>query len=85
MKHLPNLGGTEMRDSWFMVALLMLLLAIMLPQYLWAGQAEQLFCEGLYQEIGLGDLRAAIGAYEKVIVEYPDNVATAAKAPTPRS
>jgi len=52
----------------------------MLTQQLWAGQAEQLFCEGLYQEIGLGDLEAAIDAYEKVVAGHTDNVATAAKA-----
>jgi len=51
----------------------------MLPQHLWAKQAKQLFCEGLYQEVGLGDLEAAIDAYEKVVAEYPDNAAIAAK------
>jgi len=69
-----------MRRSQFITALLMLLLSIILPQGIWAGQAEQLFCEGLYQEVGLGDLEAAIAAYKKVIAKHPDNVAIAAKA-----
>lgn len=69
-----------MRGSQFTTALSMLLLFIVLPQCLWAGQVEQSFCEGLYQEIGLGDLEAAIAAYEKVIAEHPNNVTIVAKA-----
>ena len=69
-----------MRGSQFITALLTLLLSIMLSQHLWAGQAEQLFCEALYQEIGLGNLEAAIAAYEKVIAGHSDNAAIAAKA-----
>jgi tetratricopeptide (TPR) repeat protein len=42
--------------------------------------AEQLFQSGIYKEEIEGELEKAIAIYEKILMDFPDNKTTAAKA-----